>query len=195
MSVVVSFFFFQAEDGIRDELVTGVQTCALPIFDLDAVGIRSYVAEPDRGRRDWSEEPTAQAPVYGNRRRMRGRRGRRLMRRRGESIERSFAHLYDTGAMRRTHLRGHTNILKRVLIHAGGFNLGLVMRQLIGLGTPRGLQGRVAVVLATLLVIMSAARRRLAAISALRRRPATERGRITSPTTLVLNSSATATCT
>ena len=50
--------------------------------------------------------------------------------------------------MRRTHLRGHTNILKRVLIHAGGFNLGLVMRRLIGLGTPSGLQGRLAMVLA-----------------------------------------------
>src|SRR5947208_2919015 len=86
------------------------------MVDLDAVGIRSYVAEPDRGRRDWSEEPEAQAPVYGNRRRIRGRRGRHLMRQRGERIERSFAHLYDTGGMRRTHLRGHTNILKRLLI-------------------------------------------------------------------------------
>ena len=90
------------------------------------------------------KDPEARAPVYGNRRRMRGRRGRRLMRQRGERIERSFAHLYDTGGMRRTHLRGHTNILKRLLIHAGGFNLGLVMRHLIGIGTPRGLQGRVA---------------------------------------------------
>ena len=66
------------------------------------------------------------------------------MRQPGERIERSFAHLYDTGGMRRTHLRGHTNILKRLLIHAGGFNLGLVMRHLIGNGTPRGLQGRPA---------------------------------------------------
>ena len=72
------------------------------------------------------EQPEAQAPVYGNRRRTRGPRGRRLMRRRGETIERSFAHVYDTGGMRRTHLRGHTNILKRLLIHAAGFNLGLV---------------------------------------------------------------------
>jgi len=118
------------------------------MIELDALGVRSYVAEPARGRRDWSKEPEAQAPVYGNRRRIRGRRGRRLMRRRGEYVERAFAHLYDTGGMRRTHLRGHTNILKRVLIHAGGFNLGLVMRQLIGLGTPRGLQGRLAAVLA-----------------------------------------------
>ena len=51
--------------------------------------IRSYVSEPDRGRRDWSKDPEARAPVYG--RRMRGRRGRRLMRQRGERIERSFA--------------------------------------------------------------------------------------------------------
>src|ERR1700687_5755347 len=90
------------------------------MVDLDAVGLRSYIAEPDRGRRDWSQVPAAQAPVYGNRRRIRGARGRRLMRRRGELIERSFAHLYDTGGMRRTHLRGHTNILKRLLTMPAG---------------------------------------------------------------------------
>ena len=163
------------------------------MVDLDAVGIRSYIAEPDRGRRDWSEAPDAQAPVYGNRRRMHGRRGRRLMRRRGETIERSFAHLYDTGGMRRTHLRGHTNILKRVLIHAGGFNLGLVMRQLIGAGTPRGLQGRLAAVLATLLMFMSAARRRFAMITASHRLFAAIGGRRTPQITFVVNSSATAT--
>ena len=165
------------------------------MVDLDAVGIRSYVSEPDRGRRDWSEEPEAQAPVYRNRRRIRGRRGRRLMRQRGERIERSFAHLYDTGGMRRTHLRGHTNILKRVLIHAGGFNLGLVMRHLIGIGTPRGLQGRLAAVMATLWLLLGAARRESAAISASHRLIAAMRGRLMLPTTLAVNSSATATCT
>jgi transposase len=72
------------------------------------------------------------------------------MRQRGERIERSFAHLYDTGGMRRTHLRGHTNILKRLLVHAGGFNLGLVMRHLIGSGTPRGLKDRFVTVIAML---------------------------------------------
>ena len=56
-------------------------------------------------------------------------------------LERSFAHAYETGGMRRVHLRGRENILKRVLIHVGGFNLSLVMRQLLGKGTPRGLQG------------------------------------------------------
>jgi transposase len=164
------------------------------MVDLDAVGVRSYVSEPDRGRRDWSEEPAAQAPVYRNRRRIRGARGRRLMRRRGELSERSFAHVYDTGGMRRTHLRGHTNILKRILIHASGFNLGLVMRQLIGFGTPRGLQGRLAAVIATLLVLMSPSRRRVTAISWSHRLMAAMRGRLALPT-LVVNFSATATCT
>jgi len=120
------------------------------MIDLDAVGIRSYIAEPDRGRRDWSKAPDAQAPVYDNRRRIRGVRGRRLMRSRGERIERSFAHLYDTGEMRRTHLRGHENILKRLLIHAGGFNLGLLVRSMLGIGTPRGFQGRFETVPATI---------------------------------------------
>jgi transposase len=136
------------------------------MIELEAVGLRTYVAEPDRGRRDWSEEPAARPLVYANRRRLRGARGRRLMRQRGERIERSFAHLYDTGGMRRTHLRGHANILKRLLIHAGGFNLGLVMRHLIGRGTPRGLQDRSSTVIAALLLPLGAPRRWLAAISA-----------------------------
>jgi transposase len=136
------------------------------MVELDALGVRSYVAEPDRGRRDWSKAPDAQAPVYGNRRRIRGRRGRRLMRQRGERVERSFAHLYDTGGMRRTHLRGHTNILKRLLIHAGGFNLALVMRHLIGFGTPRGLQDHPATVIATLRWLLRTAGRRVVAIAA-----------------------------
>jgi transposase len=70
-----------------------------------------------------------------------GARGKRLLRCRGEYVERSFAHVYDTGGMRRTHLRGHQNILKRLLVHASAFNLGVLMRQACGRGTPRGLQG------------------------------------------------------
>ena len=165
------------------------------LIDLDAGGIRSYVSEPDRGRRDWSKDPEARAPVYGNRRRMRGRRGRRLMRQRGARIERSFAQLYDTGGMRRTHLRGHTNILKRLLIHAGGFNLGLVMRHLIGIGPPRGLQGRVAAVLATLGGLMGVVRRRLTTISSSHRLIPAVRGRLASLATFAVNSSAAITCT
>jgi transposase len=165
------------------------------MIDLDAVAIRSYIAEPDRGRRDWSAAPDAQAPVYGNRRRIRGRRGRRLMRRRGETIERSFAHLYDTGGMRRTHLRGHTNILKRLLIHAGGFNLGLVMRHVIGIGTPRGLQGRVAALVDTLMALIGVAWRRSLSLCRSCRQIAAMRGALASSTTLIIKSSTTATCT
>jgi transposase len=124
------------------------------LVDLEAIGIRSYISEPDRGRRNWKKNPQARDAVYRNRRRIRGPRGLRLLRLRGERLERPFAHLYETGGMRRVHLRGHTNIRKRVLIHAGGFNLGLLMRQLIGVGTPRGLQGRLSAVLATLLMLI-----------------------------------------
>lgn len=111
---------------------------------LEEMNIRGYVSEPGRGRRDWEGKPWARDAVYANRRRVRGERGKRLMRKRGELIERSFAHGYETGAMRRTHLRHHDNIAKRLLVHIGGFNLGLVMRRLIGIGKPRRLQGLVA---------------------------------------------------
>ena len=84
--------------------------------------------------------------MYANRRRIRRARGRALQRQRSERLERPNAHLYETGGMRRTHLRGHPNILKRLLVHTGAFNLGLLMRTLIGVGTPRGLQGRMAAV-------------------------------------------------
>jgi DDE family transposase len=124
------------------------------LVDFEAVGVRSYISEPDRGRRNWTKNPTARDAVYRNGRRIRGPRGLRLLRLRGERLERPFAHLYETGGMRRVHLRGHTNIRKRLLIHAGGFNLGLLMRQLIGVGTPRGLQGRLAAVLPALLTLI-----------------------------------------
>jgi transposase len=114
------------------------------LVDLEAVGVRSYISEPDRGRRQWKDNPEARDAVYRNRRRIGGERGKRLLRQRGELLERPFAHLYETGGMRRVHLRGHQNILKRILLHAAALNLGLLMRTLFGVGTPRSLQGRVA---------------------------------------------------
>ena len=128
------------------------------VLELTANGFRSYISEPDRGEQCWTDQESARDAVYANRRRIRGRRGTSLLRRRGELLERTFAHLYDTGGMRRTHLRGHANILKRVLIHASGFNLGLVMRRLIGVGTPRGLQGRRLAVIALLCMMLRAIR-------------------------------------
>lgn len=109
---------------------------------MDAIGVRAYVSEPDRGRRCWKGEDKEYARhcVYANRRRIRGAHGKALLRRRGEKVERTFAHLYETGAMRRTHLRHRDNILKRLLIHAGGYNLSLVLRRQTGIGKPRTLQ-------------------------------------------------------
>jgi transposase len=110
--------------------------------DLREIGVRSYIPEQKRKKRHWQGKAGEQAAVYGNRRRIRSERGKQLLRQRGELLERSFAHVYDTGGMRRTHLRGQRNILKRLLIHVAAFNLSLILRREMGLGTPRGLQGR-----------------------------------------------------
>jgi transposase len=82
------------------------------LVDLEAVGVRSYISEPDRRRRNWTKNPAAHDAVYRNRRRIRGARGLRLLRLRRERLERPFAHLYETGGMRRVFLRGHENIGK-----------------------------------------------------------------------------------
>jgi transposase len=140
----------EGETAVIDELVAdkGYHSNQV-LVDLAALDLRTYIAAPDRGRRRWKKKAAARAAVYANRRRIRGTRGRALQRRRSERLERPNAHLYKTGGMRRTHLRGHANILKRLLVHSGGFNLGLVMRTLVGVGTPRGLQGRLNAVVAT----------------------------------------------
>jgi len=105
---------------------------------MKAYGVRSYIPEKkQKGRRNWAGKPAEQQAVYQNRRRVRGGYGKSLLRRRGELVERSFAHCYETGGMRRTHLRGHSNILKRQLVHVGAFNLSLILRKVLGAGTPR----------------------------------------------------------
>jgi transposase len=105
---------------------------------VKSYGVRSYIAEKkQKGRRHWANKAEQQQAVYQNRQRVRGEYGKSLLRRRGELVERSFAHCYETGGMRRTHLRGHQNILKRQLLHVGAFNLSLILRQLMGAGTRR----------------------------------------------------------
>ena len=104
-------------------------------------GLRSYVSEPNRGRRKWKGKRDAQKATYGNRRRVRGNRGKRLQRGRGEKVERPFAHMLETGGMRRLHVRGQKNIRKRMLVHAAAFNLGLLMRKRFGVGTPPCIAG------------------------------------------------------
>jgi transposase len=110
--------------------------------------VRSYIPEKQqKGQRNWQGKVEEQQAVYQNRRRVRGEYGKSLLRRRGELVERSFAHCYDTGGMRRTHLRGQQNILKRQLIHVGAFNLSLILRQLLGAGTPREWRNRVGMLI------------------------------------------------
>jgi transposase len=112
------------------------------VHDLETLEIRTYISEPDRGPQSWIDQEAERDAVYANRRRIRGNRGKQLLRKRGELLERPCAHLYETGGLRRMYVRGHENVLKRLLVHAGAFNLSLWMRTLFGIGTPRGLQGR-----------------------------------------------------
>lgn len=127
-----------ADDVVIEEVVAdkGYHSNDM-ILELESIELRTYISEPDRGRRNWKGKSQERDAVYANRRRIRGDRGRRLLRRRGEFVERPFAHCFETGGMRRTHLRGHENILKRLLVHVAGCNLGLLMRKRHGNGTPR----------------------------------------------------------
>jgi transposase len=120
------------------------------LLGFEALGMRPQISEPDRGRRNWQDQAEARRAVYANRRRLKRAKGKRLQRERGEKLERSNAHLYESGGMRRTHLRGHANILKRLVVHAAGFNLGLLMRAWCGIGKPRTLQGAGKALRATL---------------------------------------------
>ena len=97
--------------------------------------VHSYIPEKEqKGRRNWQGKPAEQRAVYENRRRVRSEYGQSLLRRRGELVERSFAHGYETGGLRRCHLRGRNNVPKRQLVHVGDFNLSLILRQLLGCG-------------------------------------------------------------
>jgi Transposase DDE domain len=117
--------------------------------------VRSYIPEKQqKGRRNWQGKAEEQRAVYANRRRVRSSYGKSLLRRRGEMVERSFAHCYETGGMRRCHLRGRENILKRQLIHVGAFNLSLVMRKLLGAGTPRELRNRFGMLVVRILLLL-----------------------------------------
>lgn len=92
---------------------------------------------PAKGILRWHGDEEAQKAVYANRARLKSRIGRKTMRKRGEMVERSFAHVLDRGGMRRAWLHGRENLHKRYLIHVAGFNLGILMRALFGCGTPR----------------------------------------------------------
>jgi transposase len=118
------------------------------LADCAEVGIRTYIAEPEIGRRRWFDKPLAQEHAYrANRRRSQGRRGRRLQKQRSEFVERTFAHVCETGGARRTWLRSLVKVSKRYLMQVAAHNLGIIMRKVFGIGTPRSLQGGFAALL------------------------------------------------
>src|SRR5450755_1735203 len=123
---------------------------------LKEMGVRSYVAEPDRGARNWEGKDAAKAAVYANRRRVQGERGKQLQRLRGERIERNFAHQFDTGGLDRLYVRGLTNVHKKFLIQATACNLALLMRSRYGAGKPRAAYDRAVEALFAILAVITA---------------------------------------
>ena len=132
-------------DGIEELVADKGYHSGAVVQRMKSYDVRSYIPEKrQKGRRNWEGKTEQQQAVYQNRRRVRSEYGKSLLRRRGELVERSFAHCYETGGLRRCHLRGRENILKRQLVHVGAFNLSLILRKLMGAGTPRELKNRAA---------------------------------------------------
>jgi hypothetical protein len=137
----------------------------------DSLNIRTYIPEPKgKGKRKWRDVPEdKRRAVLNNRRRTRRRKSKRLHRLRSERVERSFAHVCDTGGSRRSWLREIEKVQKRYLIAAVARNLGLIMRKVFAIGTPKGLQAEGSLVssvcLARLIVSFTFHRLRRVSIS------------------------------
>jgi transposase len=128
----------EIEEAVGDKGYHATATLEL----ADSLDVRTYIPEPKRrGDRNWRDVPEEKRrAVINNRRRTRNARSKRLQRLRSERVERSFAHVCDTGGARRSWLHGIEKVQKRYLIAAVARNLGLMMRKMFGIGTPRGLQ-------------------------------------------------------
>ena len=138
----------EIEEAAADKGYHKAETLA----DCATVGVRTYIPEGRRTqRRVWADKPPEWEKAYrANRRRVRGGRSKRLQRRRSEYVERTFAHVCETGGGRRSWLRGLGEVFKRCVVQVAGHNLGVVLRRLFGRGTPRSLQGAGTAVLARL---------------------------------------------
>lgn len=130
------------EEVVADKAYHANQTLA-DCREWGSFGLRTYLPEPDsKYQRRWTDKPPElKEAVYGNRRRLKGDRSKRLQKKRSEMVERSFAHVCETGGARRSWLRGLEKVNKRYKMVAAARNLGLVMRKLFGIGKPRCLQG------------------------------------------------------
>ena len=101
-------------------------------------GVRTYIPERRQKGRAWTDKPPEQEEAYrANRRRVRGKKGRRLNRWRGERCERTFAHVCETGGGRRAWLRGQKNVSKTHTLKCAAYNLGLLLRKVWGMRKPR----------------------------------------------------------
>lgn len=147
------------EQGLREVVTDKGYHSGAGLAALSGMGIRTYVAVPRQPRRQWEGKREQQAAEYANRRRVKGARGKSLLRRRGELLERPFAHQYETGALRRLHVRGRGNVAKRVLMQAAAFNLALILRSITKAGTPRGLAERQLAALGLILRFLAALER------------------------------------
>jgi transposase len=148
--------------GIRDVVLDRGYHADSVLEHLDEKGVRGYVAEPKRGRRNWTKQRRRDGDervarrrrvYYGNRRRSRSRRGRLLQRLRAEFPERGFAHLKRTGGLARVFVRGRREVTKKVQSYVAAANLSVILHALLGMGTPRGLQGRLREALAAFLAL------------------------------------------
>jgi hypothetical protein len=129
----------EIEEIVADKGYHAAETIEL----AEHLNFRSYIPERKRRYRSrWQDKPAAlRHAVYANRRRLKRRKSRNFQRLRSERCERSFAHVCDTGGMRRSWLKEVVNVRKRYLIAAAAHNLGRIMRKLFGVGKPRTLQG------------------------------------------------------
>jgi transposase len=128
----------EIEEAVADKGYHKAQTLA----ECEQFQTRTYIPEPKGRDYNWTDKPEAhRQATLRNRRRVKGSRSKRLQRKRSEYVERSFAHVCQTGGGRRTWLRGLENVTKRYVLQVAAHNLGLLMRKLFGIGKPRTLQG------------------------------------------------------
>jgi len=143
-------------DGVQEVVADKGYHSNDVMLGLAEKGVRTYIAEPDRGTRNWNGKVAEKAAVYGNRRRILGDRGKGLQRRRGERIERNFAHQFDTGGLDRLYVRGRENVHKKFVMQAAACNLALLMRSTYGSGKPRAAHDVVVDAILMILAVMGA---------------------------------------
>jgi len=128
----------EIEEIVADKGYHAAETIEL----AEELNFRTYIPEPKRPHRSrWTDKPPEfQQAVHANRRRLKRAKSRAFQKLRSERVERTFAHICDTGGMRRSWLKQVVNVSKRYLLAAAAHNLGRILRKLFGVGKPTTLQ-------------------------------------------------------